>query len=865
MYQPCVNMNPSDNSYLNIFNKEVGLKFQLYNSLFTALPFHKVEKTGVLVSIFLLHCEEGYAAGKGPVEIIRSFLEQYTNYKTEQEELDLLFRFVQYAERQVVLFDALEDAAFPKVNDLGGSGTLTHLYSEVAQQQMQEKVREKFKDFSVRLVLTAHPTQFYPSEVLVIINDLAKAIIEDNTALVNSYLQQLGKTPFFKSSKPTPFDEAVNLIWYLENVFYHAAGEILSYINSRFPGSIYPKNRLIKLGFWPGGDRDGNPFVRSETALNVARALRSSIVKSYYDEVRQLKRRLTFKGVSHIVDALEEKLYRNMYLPAGKFDLTPEQVLEFLFEIREVLEAEHNNLFIENLDNLIMKVQLFGLHFASLDIRQDSNIHHGLLDKIARNSDLLPDDYSKRSDKDKIGLLLKARELNDLSILKDDVEKDVIETMRTIKSIQASNGEDGCHRYIISHTRTAVDIMEVYGLFRMAGWQEREISIDIVPLFESIEDLESAPGVMRQLYKLEAYREHLRTRSDVQTIMLGFSDGTKDGGFLMANWSIYKAKEALTATAKEYGIQVVFFDGRGGPPARGGGRTHQFYSSMGSNIANKEIQLTIQGQTISANFGTIDTARYNMEQLMHAGAWSNLFSGGKPTLTTAEDELIDALAKESYKAYSQLKNTSNFLEYLNFASPLRYYSEANIGSRPSSRKSGKLNLDDLRAVPYVGSWSQLKQNLPGYYGVGTAFRKLEEAGRWNEITVLYKNSLFFRTILENSEMALTKCFFPLTEYLSSHPEYGALWNMIHDEFELTRGYLLKLAGTTELMELKPVNKMSIQMRQRIELPLLTIQQYALDRIRALEGVKKDGERKNVYEKLAMRCSFGIINAERNSA
>ena len=878
-------MNPSDNSFLNIFNKEVGLKFQLYNSLFTALPFHKVEKTGVLVSVFLIHCEEGYAAGKGPVEIIRSFLQQYTSYSNEQEEIDLLFRFVQYAERQVVLFDALEDAAFPKVNDLGGSGTLKHLHSEVAHQQMQERVKKKFEDFSVRLVLTAHPTQFYPSEVLVIINDLAKAIIDDNTALVNSYLQQLGKTPFFKSNKPTPYDEAVNLIWYLENVFYHAAGEILSYISNRFPGSISPHNRLLKLGFWPGGDRDGNPFVRSETALSVSRALRTAILKSYYEEVKQLKRRLTFKGVAHIVDALEEKLYRNMYLPTGKFDLTSEQLLNILNEIRQLLQVEHNSLFIELVDNLIMKVQLFGLHFATLDIRQDSSVHHALLDQIASKSDVLPVDYSELDEPGKISLLVEAAELNDLSALEDEVQRDVIETIRAIRTIQASNGEDGCHRYIISHSRKALDIMEVYGLFRLSGWQKGMIAIDIVPLFESIEDLENAPGIMRQLYEIEAYRTHLRNRNDIQTIMLGFSDGTKDGGFLMANWSIYKAKEALTAAAKEYGVQVVFFDGRGGPPARGGGRTHQFYSSMGSNIANKEIQLTIQGQTISANFGTIETARYNMEQLMHAGAWSDLFSGGKPTLTKDEDNLIEELARESYDAYSQLKHTSNFLEYLNFASPLRYYSEANIGSRPSKRKPGKLNLDDLRAVPYVGSWSQLKQNLPGYYGVGAAFKKLEERGRWNEITVLYKNSSFFRTILENCEMALTKCFFPLTEYLSSHPKYGALWKMIHDEFELTRGYLLKLAGTQELMESKPVNKMSIQMRQRIELPLLTIQQYALDRIRDLEGaaqgennkqqakagqMKKEdektrGDRKHVYEKMAMRCSFGIINAERNSA
>jgi phosphoenolpyruvate carboxylase len=330
--------------------------------------------------------------------------------------------------------------------------------------------------------------------------------------------------------------------------------------------------------------------VRSETALKVARALRTAIIRSYYEEVQQLKKRLTFKGVAHIVQALEEKLYRNMYLPAGKFDLTADQVLGLLLEIRDLLEEEHNSLFIELLDHLIMKVQLFGLHFASLDIRQDSSVHHALLEGIAGSSDALPDHYSKLKDQEKIASLTGAEELSDLSMLEDEVQRDVIETIRAIRRIQASNGEDGCHRYIISHTRNAVDIMEVYGLFRLAGWQDKELTVDIVPLFESIDDLKHAPGVMQQLYKLDAYRDHLRSRKDTQTIMLGFSDGTKDGGFLMANWSIYKAKEALTKVAKEHGVQVVFFDGRGGPPARGGGRTHQFYSSMGSNIANKEIQ-----------------------------------------------------------------------------------------------------------------------------------------------------------------------------------------------------------------------------------------------------------------------------------
>jgi phosphoenolpyruvate carboxylase len=286
---------------------------------------------------------------------------------------------------------------------------------------------------------------------------------------------------------------------------------------------------------------------------------------------------------------------------------------------------------------------------------------------------------------------------------------------------------------------------------------------------------------------------------------------------------------------------------------------------MGPNIANKEIQLTIQGQTISSNFGTIDTARYNMEQLMHAGIWNALFSSRETTLKEEEDALIQTLAKESYEAYSKLKNLPNFLEYLNYASPLRYYGEANIGSRPSKRKPGKLNLDDLRAVPYVGSWSQLKQNLPGYYGVGIAFEKLEAMGQWEAIEQLYGHSLFFKTLMDNCEMAMTKSFFPLTAYLARNPQYGTLWKMIYEEFERTKKYLIRLSGATELMGDKPVNRLSIQMRQRIELPLLTIQQYALTKIREIEEQDADDSHKKIYEKLVMRCSFGIINAERNSA
>ena len=206
---------------LQQFKNNVGLKFQLYNSLFTSLPFHRIEKTGILLSLLLSHCEEGYKKKKSPSQIIDDFFQRFTYHKDEKEreKLDLLFRFVQYVERQVVLFDALEDAAFKEVNDMNGPGTLKHLELEVMSSASEKELAEKLKDFSIRLVLTAHPTQFYPGSVLGIINDLSRAVIENNASQINLYLQQLGKTPFYKKQKPTPYDEAISLVWYLENIF----------------------------------------------------------------------------------------------------------------------------------------------------------------------------------------------------------------------------------------------------------------------------------------------------------------------------------------------------------------------------------------------------------------------------------------------------------------------------------------------------------------------------------------------------------------------------------------------------------------------------------------------------------------------
>ncbi|HWB28706.1 MAG TPA: phosphoenolpyruvate carboxylase [Chitinophagaceae bacterium] len=859
-------MNTYSNSALQQFRNLVGIRFQLYNSLFTSLPFHRIEKTGVLLSMFLLHCEESYRKGESPVEIVESFLKQYTTYHKEQEFIDILFRFVQFTERQVVLFDALEDAAFTRINDINGKGTLKQLQNEVAQAQKKDELVEKLKNFSVRLVLTAHPTQFYTGEVLGIINDLSKELEQENPSVINTYLQQLGRTPFLKKQKPTPYDEAVSLIWFLEYIFYNAAGRIITSLKSEYPELDTDKNPVMSMGFWPGGDRDGNPFVTADITLKVAAELRKGILRCYYKDMRALKRRLTFKNVEDRIVELEAKIYDNLFDGENKVSITKEDLLQTLNEVRDAIITQHNGLFQHLVENVISKVEVFGLHFACLDIRQDSSIHEKTLETIAEKKLALPHNYTSLSDEEKINALFNISTPVDAAALSNDLQKDTILSVDAIRKIQEINGEQGCNRYIISHCTSALNVVEVYGLFLLGGWKKGEVKADIIPLFETIDDLKAAGGVMKTLYTNADYKAHLAKRNNVQTIMLGFSDGTKDGGYLMANWSIYKAKEELTAISKQYGISVIFFDGRGGPPARGGGKTQKFYASMGKDISNKEIQLTIQGQTISSNFGIIEAAQYNIEQLINAGISNELFSTKQSTFTKEEDALMQMLADEGYKSYADLKNHAYFVEYLAHASPLRFYSETNIGSRPAKRgASSKLSLKDLRAIPYVGAWSQLKQNLTGYYGVGTALKKMEELGKWDEVKKLYKESLFFRTLMDNCEMSMKKSFFPLTAYLSKHPRYGEIWHMMYEEFELTLQYVLRLSDSTELMEAYPVDQLSISMRERIVLPLLTIQQYALSKVRTLEEQLVQPPVKAMYEKLAMRCSFGIINAGRNSA
>ena len=863
-------MTPTTTHYSGQFKKNVSDKYIIYNSLFAALPYSGVANVGALLPILLQTCEEGFTIEKSPIDIIDYFFKQHTQVDNEKTKLDHLFKYVQYVERQVVLFDAIEDAAFTSVNEMDGIGSLKMLIRDAAFVGKTDHLKNKLEAFKVRLVLTAHPTQFYPSTVLGIIHDMGESIGKNDFHTINQYIQQLGLTPFFNKKQPSPTDEALNLTWYLENIFYFALGNIYSTIvrdvfNNNYDGD----NPFIELGFWPGGDRDGNPFVNAETTIKVAKALRSSIIVCYYRDVRKLKRKLTFSGVDILLSSLEAHLYENVFRPDDSKPITTSEIQDCLLTIKEKIIAEDYSLYLSRLESLIHKVQLFGTHFASLDIRQDSRVHQIVLLDInatllaQKGKGILPTNYLQLSSQEKIIALKNISDTLNPTDFTVSITKDTLESIYAIKTVQLMNGEEGCHRYIISNCGSAVNVMELYCLFRLCGYEETISSVDIVPLFETIDDLHASESIMETLYYDAVYKKHLSARGEQQPIMLGFSDGTKDGGYLQANWSIYTAKEMLTRVSRTHKIVVKFFDGRGGPPSRGGGKTNQFYASMGNQIENEEIQLTVQGQTITSNFGTTQSAQFNVEQLLSAGISNEIFSDQKPPLSSNERELLVNLGDTSYNFYQQLKQHPLFLPYLQKFSPLNYYSKSNIASRPAKRgNTQSLSFEDLRAIPFVGSWSQLKQNVPGFYGVGSALKTLKENGRWKEVQMLFKTNSFFRTLVDNSMMSMVKSNFEITKYIEADPTFNPIWKMIKEEYDLTTQLYLELSNTKSLMENDTMGKHSIQLRDRIVLPLLTIQQYALCKIQdeSIEvTLKKD------YEKLLTRTMFGIINAARNSA
>ncbi|MEE9431266.1 MAG: phosphoenolpyruvate carboxylase [Melioribacteraceae bacterium] len=842
---------------VNEFDKLVKNKFNIYNSLFLNLPFQKISNIGMLIPLLHHVSKEGLESAKDPLEILDLFFKIHTNIKSEKEKIDFMFRVIQYVERQVVLYDSVEDAAFDELQSLENNLSLKDYIHLLQSKKNGDKLLEQLSDFSVRIVFTAHPTQFYPPSVLDIISKLRLLIDKNDINKMDLTLQQLGLTSLINSKKPTPIDEARNIIYFLRNVYYDAIIELYSYVKKNIPNKDFDNTNIIQFGFWPGGDRDGNPFVTSEVTMNVADQLRTSLMKCYYREIKNLEKKLTFRELENVLSDLRNKIYVAMF--DTKKILNFDEIINPLLTIRKTLINNYNSLYLEDLENFIDRVKIFRTHFATLDIRQNHSVHKKTIEEILKKEKLISNSLDELNKDELVSILINNKIDVSADDFEDEIVKDTIRTIAQIKDIQNKNGEEGCNRYIISNSEDIFSVLFVYGLLKWIMNEEEQIPIDIIPLFESMEAMTNSETIMKELFEISEYRNHINQRKETQTVMLGFSDGTKDGGYLQANWSIFKTKENLSAVCNQYNIKVIFFDGRGGPPARGGGKTHRFYASQSNSTANHAIQLTIQGQTITSKFGTKEHFIHNCEQLLTAGLSHNLFEK-ENYISDESREIIETLATLSFDKYTTLKNHKKFIPYLEKKSTLKYYSKANIGSRPSKRgNKKKLELKDLRAISFVGSWSQLKQNVPGYFGMGTAIQSLVNDGKLNELKKIFREVPFFKALILNSMMSLSKCYFELTAYIAKDQEFKNLWNILLKEYKLSKKMMLLISDYTILMEEEPTSRSSIEIREQIVLPLLVIQQYALQKI------EKKSKLKNNYEKIVKRSLYGNINASRNSA
>jgi phosphoenolpyruvate carboxylase len=842
---------------LKEFKKSVTNKFAIYNSLFLSLPFGDVKNVGKLIPLLIDQCEEGLNEGKSPQDILEVFFTNFADITDVRERLDFMFKTIQYVERQVVLYDSVEDAAFPKLQQFTDSFSIKDYTRLIEENKNQDKIAEKLASFSARIVLTAHPTQFYTSNVLDIIDELRILIDNNKIDDIDTTLQQLGLTSLVNAKKPTPLYEAKNIIHILRKTYYTAIGDLFQYIKSNVNDENFDNYNIIKLGFWPGGDRDGNPFVTAQTTADVADELRINIMKCYYNDLKALRKKLTFQGLQENFDALISSVYKAMF--DANIIITYPEMIKKLKAIKHTLIKDYHSLYLDQLELFIDKVHIFKTNFATLDIREDHSKHYSAVESILKEQGIIKDSLEELSNNELIDCLLEKEFSLNAENFEEERTKDIITNIKQLKLIQQRNGEDGCNRYIISNSEDVFSVLFVFGLFRWCGWKTEEITFDIVPLFETMKGMEMAGEVMTSIFNTPIYRNHIKQRNDKQTIMLGFSDGTKDGGYLKANWSILKTKETLSKVCDTNGINAIFFDGRGGPPARGGGKTHRFYASQTKDVANHEIQLTVQGQTITSTYGTRDQFMHNAEQLLTAGL-SNNIPGKEHFISKDHRQLIEALSDLSFEKYDALKKHEKFISYLEQRSTLQYYKNANIGSRPGKRgKKAKLTLSDLRAISFVGSWNQLKQNVPGYFGLGTAIKTIADQGKLEELKLLFKDEPFFRALMMNSMMSLTKTNFNLTRYMKEDSEFGEFWSILYDECQLSKKMLLEISGQKDLMENELVSRESIRIRENIVLPLLVIQQNALYHI------NQDSEFKELYQKIVTRSLYGNINASRNSA
>ncbi|NHZ43355.1 phosphoenolpyruvate carboxylase [Massilia aquatica] len=775
-----------------------------------------------------------------------------------------------------------------------------------------DTVRTFFGEALIAPVLTAHPTEVQRKSILDAEHDIARLLAERdlpltprervaNMALLHSRIATLWQTRMLRYSKLTVADEIDNALSYYRITFLHELpglyDDIEEEIAAHYPDGGSPDtalthNSYVQMGSWIGGDRDGNPNVNAGTMQQALVRHATTILDFYLDEVHALGAELSIStlmvGASGALQALADAspdqsphrsdepyrraligIYARLAATAralGATNILRKEVghaapyldaFHFcadLAVLADSLRANHGQLLVKpRLATLQRAAAIFGFHLASLDMRQTSDVHERVLAELFAGAGVEAD-YTRLTEEQKVQLLL--AELAQPRLLYSPYAELSEETaselaiLRAAKDIRQRYGKRAIRNYIISHTETVSDLLEVLLLQKETGLlraRDKQLDAMVIPLFETIPDLQRAAGIMHEWMALPLVKELIAHQGQLQEVMLGYSDSNKDGGFLTSNWELYKAEIHLVKVFADAGVKLRLFHGRGGTVGRGGGPSYEAILAQPPGTVNGQIRLTEQGEIIASKFSNAEIGRRNLELLVAATLEASLMphapEGAKAQRLGGFEAIMADLSERAYKAYRNLVyETPGFTDYFFSATPIAEIAELNLGSRPASRKSTK-RIEDLRAIPWGFSWGQCRLLLPGWYGFGSAITQWVEEGKRDEkiatLQAMFKEWPFFATLLSNMDMVLAKTDLAIASRYAGLVADVELRERIFKRIAAEHGTTLRclemITGAHERLAGNPLLARSIQNRFAYLDPLNHLQVELIHRHRALSG------------------------------
>ena len=765
-----------------------------------------------------------------------------------------------------------------------------------------ERVQALLDKLEIELVFTAHPTEAKRRTMLNKLQRLAhrlhdpQSLIEDEiTGIVNPRAMEreiasLWLTDRSRAARPAVTDEVLTGLWYFDTTLWQTVpllqDELERALAETYPAVKAP-TRWLRFGSWMGGDRDGNPNVTPQVTAETLMLHRNLALEKFGDALRVLSRqlsvssrlddvspklasllegdaklsphlsglrdrypqepyRLILAGLRARVEAAREQEDTESLLAAsdkGPAPLKTDQIEEVLAVVDESLASHRAALLAEGeLHRLRQQVTLFGLSVARLDVRQHSGRHESAVAEIFRVLKLTPD-YAKLDEAARLTLLLKVLDSPPYALPVTGFTPettDVLGSLRVLKRAIELFGEEAVGAYVISMTHDLSDIIEVLALQHLVG-----ISLDIAPLFETLGDLEAAPGILREMFACAPYREHLRVRRDHQMIMLGYSDSNKDCGYLTANWALYQAQETISAACRAEGLGLTLFHGRGGSIARGGGPAAKAILAQPCGLYDAKIRVTEQGEVLSTRYHDPDLAFRIIEQMTYGVLLGAEAAQSEAHVPEGWRAAMSEMSRLAYDAYFQLVHRDpGFIEFWRTATPIEEISGLKLGSRPTFRKA-TTSVEDLRAIPWVFSWMQSRFVFPGWYGLGSALEKFAAKGP-NEAALLqtmYREWMFFRATIDNAQLTLLKADMRIAfHYALLVPDEKLrvrIFDLMAEEFSRTEHSILDITGQKSLLEREPVLARSVHLRNPYIDPLNYIQVEMIRRLRRLEDKQGD--------------------------